>query len=469
MRCFREGKLNIDETTVVDRISPKNGGTDKSIGEWKMSKAEKPHLNLIIMGHVDHGKSTTTGHLLYEAGAIDERVIKSYEEEAKNLGKETFKYAWVLDNLKEERERGLTIDLRFLRFETQKYFLTVIDSPGHRDFVKNMVTGASQADAAVLFVSAKRGEFEAGIGPGGQTREHGFLAFTLGCHQLIVAVNKMDDASVNWSQERYDEIKNEISRMLKMIGFKVDKIPFVPTSGWTGDNLVKKSDKMPWYKGPTLYEALDLFEIPEKPLTKPLRVPVQDIYTITGVGTVPVGRVETGILKEGDTLIFMPGNVKGEVKSLETHHARVPKAEPGDNIGFNVRGISKNDVRRGDVGGHQDSPPTVAKEFIGQIVVIYHPTAVAAGYTPVLHYHTGQVACRFTELIKKIDPRSGQTVEEKPSFLKTGDSALVRMEPLHQIAVETYTDFPELGRFAVRDMGTTVAAGVIKEITKKGP
>jgi elongation factor 1-alpha len=434
-----------------------------------MSRPEKPHLNLVIMGHVDHGKSTTTGHLLYLAGAVDERTIKQYEEEARKLGKETFKFAWVLDNLKEERERGLTIDLRFLKFETKKYYFTVIDAPGHRDFVKNMITGASQADGAILFVSAKRGEFEAGIGPGGQTREHAFLAFTLGVRQLVVAVNKMDDASVNWSEERYNEIKNEVSRMLKMVGYKVEKIPFVPTSGWTGDNLVKPSDKMPWYKGPTLIDALDTFEIPPKPLDKPLRIPVQDVYSITGVGTVPVGRVETGVLKEGDIVIFMPANKQGEVKSIEMHHQRIPRAEPGDNIGFNVRGIAKTDIRRGDVCGHVNNPPTVAKEFIGQIIVIYHPTAIAAGYTPVLHYHTGQVACRFTELIRKIDPRSGQVVEEKPSFLKTGDAALVRMEPLHPISIETYQDFPEIGRFAIRDMGTTIAAGVVKEITKKGP
>jgi len=434
-----------------------------------MSKTEKPHLNLVIMGHVDHGKSTTTGHLLYDAGAVDERTIKAFEDEARKLGKETFKFAWVLDNLKEERERGLTIDLRFLKFETKKYYFTVIDAPGHRDFVKNMITGASQADGAVLFCSAKRGEFEAGIGPGGQTREHAFLAFTLGVRQIVVAINKMDDASVNWSQERYDEIKNEISRMLRMVGYKVEKIPFVPTSGWTGDNLVKKSDKMPWYNGPTLIEALDTFELPPKPLDKPLRVPVQDVYSITGVGTVPVGRVETGVLKEGEVILFMPANKQGEVKSIEMHHTRIMRAEPGDNIGFNVRGIAKTDIRRGDVAGPVSNPPTIAKEFIGQIIVIYHPTAVAAGYTPVLHYHTGQIACRFTELLKKIDPRSGQTVEEKPAFLKTGDAALVRMEPLHTIALETYQDFPELGRFAVRDMGTTVAAGVVKEITKKGP
>ena len=434
-----------------------------------MSKSAKPHLNLVNVGHVDHGKSTTTGHLLYLAGAVDERTIKAYEEEAAKMGKSTFKYAWVLDNLKEERERGLTIDLRFLKFETKKYYFTVIDAPGHRDFVKNMITGASQADGAMLFCSAKRGEFEAGIGPGGQTREHAFLAFTLGVRQMVVAVNKMDDASVNWSQERYNEIKNEISRMLKMVGFKAEKIPFVPVSGWTGDNLVKKSDKMPWYTGPTLMDALDTFELPPKPTNKPLRVPVQDVYSITGIGTVPVGRVETGVLKEGDNVIFMPSNKTAEVKSIEMHHSRIPRAEPGDNIGFNVRGAAKTDIHRGDVAGPVDNPPAVAKEFIGQIIVIYHPTAIAAGYTPVLHYHTGQVACRFTELVRKIDPRSGQVVEEKPSFLKTGDAAWVRMEPLHPIALETYQDFPELGRFAIRDMGTTVAAGVVKEITKKGP
>jgi elongation factor 1-alpha len=433
-----------------------------------MSKSAKPHLNLVIMGHVDHGKSTTTGHLLYLAGAIDERTIKAFQDEAERMGKGTFKYAWVLDNLKEERERGVTIDLRFLKFETNKYYFTVIDAPGHRDFVKNMITGASQADAAVLFVSAKKGEFEAGIGPGGQTREHAFLAFTLGVRQVVVAVNKMDDITVNWNKERYEEIKNEVSRMLRMVGFKVDKINFVPTSGWTGDNLLKKSEKMSWYTGPTFMEALDLLEVPPKPTDKPLRIPVQDVYSITGIGTVPVGRVETGVLKEGVNLIFMPSNKKAEVKSLEMHHTKISVAEPGDNIGMNVRGIAKTDIHRGDVAGPVDNPPTVAKEFIGQIIVIYHPTAIAAGYTPVLHYHTGQIACRFTQLLKKIDPRSGQVVEENPSFLKTGDAAWVRMEPLHPIAIETYQTFPELGRFAVRDMGTTVAAGVVKEITQKG-
>ncbi|MEM1515255.1 MAG: translation elongation factor EF-1 subunit alpha [Candidatus Bathyarchaeia archaeon] len=432
-----------------------------------MSKPEKPHLNLIVIGHVDHGKSTTMGHFLYLTGVVDERTVKQYEEEAKKMGKETFKYAWILDNLKEERERGLTIDLRYLKFETPKFFFTIIDAPGHRDFVKNMITGASQADAAILVVSAKKGEFEAGIGPGGQTREHAFLAFTLGVRQIIVLINKMDDLTVNWSKERYEEVKNEVSRMLRLVGYKVEKVPFIPVSGWLGDNLVKSSSNMPWYSGPTLYEALDYFEVPSKPIDKPLRIPIQDVYSITGVGTVPVGRVETGILKEGDTIVIMPLGKTGEVKSIETHHVRIPRAEPGDNIGFNVRGIAKHEIKRGDVAGHPNTPPTVAKEFIGQIIVIYHPTAIATGYTPVMHIHTAQVAVKFAELLKKIDPRTGQVVEDKPSFLKTGDAALVRFEPIRPVCMENYSEIPQLGRFAIRDMGTTIAAGVVKEITKR--
>ncbi|MHA1581570.1 MAG: translation elongation factor EF-1 subunit alpha [Candidatus Baldrarchaeia archaeon] len=426
--------------------------------------SEKPHLNLVIIGHVDHGKSTLMGHLLYLAGAIDERTLRKYEEEAKKIGKESFKYAWVLDKLKEERERGLTIDLAFWKFETSKYYFTIIDAPGHRDFIKNMITGASQADAAVLVVSAKKGEFEAGIGPGGQTREHAYLAFTLGVSQIVVAINKMDDPSVNWSQERYQEIRNEVAQLLKEIGYKVDKIHFVPVSAWTGDNLVKKSDKMPWYDGPTLMEALDQFEVPQKPIDKPLRIPIQDVYSITGVGTVPVGRVETGVLKVGDTVVFEPAGVKGEVKSIEMHHEPLQQAVPGDNIGFNVKGVSKKDIRRGDVAGHPDKPPTVAKEFIGQIIVIWHPTSIAPGYTPVLHAHTAHVATRFAELLTKIDRRTGQIVEEKPAYLKRGDAALVKFVPTRPFVIEKYAELPQLGRFAIRDMGKTVAVGIVKEI-----
>jgi elongation factor 1-alpha len=429
-----------------------------------MSGKEKPHLNLIIIGHVDHGKSTSIGHMFYDAGAVSEKQIKDFEAEAKALGKESFKYAWVLDKLKEERERGLTIDLAFYKFETPKYFFTVIDAPGHRDFVKNMVTGASQADGAVLFISAKRGEYEAGTNPGGQTREHAFLAKTLGVDQVVVAVNKMDDPTVNWSQQRYEEVKDGVSRLLRMVGYDISKIHFVPTSGWTGDNLYNKSASMPWYKGPTVFQALDEFVVPEKPIDKPLRIPVQEVYSIRGVGTVPVGKVETGVLKMDSHLIFMPSKEEGDVKSIETHYTRIPEAVPGDNIGFNVKGIERNKIKRGDVAGYLNNPPRVAKAFKGRIFVIHHPTAIAQGYTPVLHIHTAQMAVRFDQLVSKIDPRSGQVVEQNPSYLRTGEAAIVRFVPLQPVSMEVYTDFPQMGRFALRDMGTTIGAGIVLDV-----
>ncbi|MEM4246393.1 MAG: translation elongation factor EF-1 subunit alpha [Candidatus Bathyarchaeia archaeon] len=435
-----------------------------------MSQAKKPHLNLVIIGHVDHGKSTMTGHLLYKTGFVDQKTIDAYEQESVKLSGvgETFKFAFVLDRLKEERERGVTIDLAYQKFETPSLFYTIIDAPGHKDFIKNMITGTSQADAAVLVVSAKKGEFEVAVGPGGQAREHAYLAKTLGVDQMLVTINKMDDATVNFSKERYEECRKELESLLKVVGYNPANIDFIPVSGWTGDNLTERSSKMPWYTGATLFEALDKFKPPPKPTDKPLRVPVQDVYSITGIGTVPVGRVETGILKENDKLIFNPGNLAAECKSIETHHVRIPQAEPGDNIGFNIKGLSKQDIHRGHVAGHPTNPPTVAKEFIGQIIVIHHPTAIAAGYTPVLHAHTVTMATTFTELIRKIDPRTGQTVEEKPSFLKTGDGAIVKMRPVEPIVIEPFSEIPQLGRFAVRDMGTTIAVGVVKEITEKG-
>lgn len=429
---------------------------------------DKPHLNLVVTGHVDHGKSTAMGHFLFDLGVVDQRTIEEYAKESEKTGAgDTFKYAWVLDSLKDERERGVTIDLAFQKFETNKYFYTLIDAPGHRDFIKNMITGASEADASVLVVSAKKGEFEVGVGPGGQTREHAFLLRTLGVNQIVVFFSKFDDPTVNYSKERYDEIKAVTESLLKSVGYDVKKIPFIPGSGWTGDNLIRRSVKMPWYTGPTLFEALDQLTLPEKPLDKPLRIPIQDVYSITGVGTVPVGRVETGRMKVGDKVIIMPSGIIAEIKSIETHHTPLTEAVAGDNIGFNVRGVDKRDIKRGDVVGKPDNPPTVAKEFIAQIIVVYHPTAIAAGYTPVLHAHTAQVAATIKEIIAKIDPRTGQPVEEKPKSIKTGDSALIKIAPLRPLCIETFKEFPELGRFALRDMGTTIAAGVVREITQK--
>jgi len=431
-----------------------------------MSASKKLHMNLVVVGHVDNGKSTIVGHLLVDMGVIDQRTIDSFAKESEETGKgDTFKYAWVLDSIKDERERGITIDLAFQKFETSKYFYTLIDAPGHRDFIKNMITGASEADAAILVVSVKPGETEAATDPGGQAREHAFLSRTLGVSQIVVALNKMDDSG--YSEARYNEVKEIVEKMLKLVGYNLSKISFIPVSGWKGDNLIKKSENMPWYKGPTLGESLDLFEPPEKPLGKPLRIPIQDVYSITGVGTVPVGRVETGVLKANQKVMVMPSGVTGEVKSIETHHTQMESAEAGDNIGFNLRGVDKKSIKRGDVIGPVDNPPNAAKEFEAQIIIIHHPTAMAPGYTPVLHAHTAQVAATLSEFVAKIDPKTGGAVEEKPKFLKTGDAAIVRIKPVRPLAIETFKEFPEIGRFALRDMGTTIAAGVVKSIIEK--
>ncbi|MEM0506461.1 MAG: translation elongation factor EF-1 subunit alpha [Thermosphaera sp.] len=428
------------------------------------SASQKPHLNLVIIGHVDHGKSTMTGHILYRLGYFDQKTIQMIEEESKKMGKESFKFAWLLDRMKEERERGVTISLSYMKFETKKYFFTIIDAPGHRDFVKNMITGASQADAAILVVSARKGEFEAGMSPEGQTREHAILAKTMGINQLIVAINKMDATEPPYSEKRYQEVKEVLGKFLKSLGFNIEKIPFIPISAWTGENLIERSPNTPWYNGPTLVESLDMLEVPSKPIDKPLRIPIQDVYAISGVGTVPVGRVETGVLKVGDKLIFNPPGVIGEVRSIETHHTKIEKAEPGDNIGFNVRGIERKDIKRGDVAGHPTNPPLVADEFTARIFVIWHPTAITVGYTPVIHVHTASIACRITEIVAKLDPRTGKEVEKNPQFVKQGDAAVVKFKPIKPLVIEKYSDFPALGRFAMRDMGKTIGIGQVLEV-----
>jgi len=419
---------------------------------------KKPHLNLVFIGHVDHGKSTAVGRILYDTGALSDVDLRKLKEEAAKVGKATFEFAFAMDRLKEERERGLTIDIAHKDFQTQKLYFTIIDAPGHRDFVKNMITGTSQADAAVLIVSVKEGVQT-------QTREHAFLAKTLGVKQLIIGLNKMD--AVNYDRVKFEDVKKDVTNLLKNIGYKIEEVPMIPISAYMGDNIAKKSDKTPWYNGPTLLETLDMLKVPEKPMTKPLRLPIQDVYTITGVGTVPVGRVETGVLKVNDKVIIMPANVTGEVKSIEMHHVQMSQAEPGDNVGFNLKGVEKNAIRRGDVLGLPSNPPTVAEEFTAQIVVLNHPTAITVGYQPVLHCHTAQVACSVTEITKKIDPKTGQTVAEKPDFIKTGDVAVLKFRPTRPMAIEKASEFPQLGRFAIRDMGQTVAAGLVIDVVKK--
>jgi len=429
---------------------------------------EKQHINLVVIGHVDSGKSTTTGHLIYKCGGIDKRAIEKFEKEAKEIGKSSFKYAWVLDKLKAERERGITIDIALWKFETPKYHYTIIDAPGHRDFIKNMITGTSQADVAILVVASGQGEFEAGIAKNGQTREHALLAFTLGVKQMIVAVNKMDDKSVKYSKDRFEEIKKEVSGFLKKVGYNPKKVPFIPISGWHGDNMLEDSPNMKWHKGGTLINALDSVTPPTRPTDLALRVPLQDVYKIGGIGTVPVGRVETGILKPGMVVTFAPVQLTTEVKSVEMHHEALTQALPGDNVGFNVKGVSVKEIRRGYVAGDsKNDPPKGAANFTAKVIVLNHPGQIRAGYAPVLDCHTAHIACKFAKITEKVDRRTGKSVGENPEFVKSGDAAMVILEPSKPMCVEKYSEYAPLGRFAVRDMRQTVAVGVITDVEKK--
>jgi elongation factor 1-alpha len=443
--------------------------------------AEKVHINIVVIGHVDSGKSTTTGHLIYKCGGIDKRTIEKFEKEPQEMGKGSFKYAWVLDKLKAERERGITIDIALWKFETSKYYVTIIDAPGHRDFIKNMITGTSQADCAVLVVAAGVGEFEAGISKNGQTREHALLAFTLGVKQLIVAVNKMDSTEPPYSEDRYKEIQKEVSTYIKKIGYNPDCVPFVPISGFHGDNMLESSDKMKWFKewsvvkadkktytGTTIIDALDNIDVPKRPSDRPLRLPLQDVYKIGGIGTVPVGRVETGVLKPGMVVTFAPVNLTTEVKSVEMHHTALEEAAPGDNVGFNVKNVSVKDIRRGNVAGDsKNDPPKETEEFKAQVIILNHPGQINAGYAPVVDCHTAHIACKFRDLLEKIDRRSGKKLEDNPANVKSGDAAIVEMVPQKAMCVEAFSEYAPLGRFAVRDMRQTVAVGVIKSVKKR--
>jgi len=441
---------------------------------------DKVHINIVVIGHVDSGKSTSTGHLIYKCGGIDKRTIEKFEKEAAEMGKGSFKYAWVLDKLKAERERGITIDIALWKFETAKYYVTIIDAPGHRDFIKNMITGTSQADCAILVVAAGVGEFEAGISANGQTREHALLAYTLGVKQMIVAINKMDSTEPNYSEKRYEEIKSEVSTFIKKVGYNPSAIPFVPISGWHGDNMMEASDKMPWFKGwsaerkegnasgKTLLEALDSILPPSRPTEKPLRLPLQDVYKIGGIGTVPVGRVETGVIKPGMVVTFAPANLSTEVKSVEMHHEALEEAGPGDNVGFNVKNVAVKDLRRGFVASDSKNDPALeTANFTAQVIVLNHPGEICAGYTPVLDCHTAHIACKFAELLQKVDRRTGKPLEEAPKSVKSQEAAIIKLIPTKPMCVEKFSEYAPLGRFAVRDMRQTVAVGVVKEVEKK--
>uniref|UniRef100_A0A3P8WU44 Elongation factor 1-alpha n=1 Tax=Cynoglossus semilaevis TaxID=244447 RepID=A0A3P8WU44_CYNSE len=442
---------------------------------------EKTHVNVVIIGHVDSGKSTTTGHLVYKCGGVDQRRLEKFEKAAAQVRFKQKKFQlkkkdfWI-----SERERGITIDISLLKFNTQKFTMTIIDAPGHRDFIKNMITGTSQADVALLVVSAAKGEYESGVSRSGQTREHSLLAYTLGVKQIIVCVNKMDMTEPPYNQKRFEEVVKGVSGFLKKIGYDPQAVPFVPVSGWTGENMITATQKMPWFQGwkvrrregnasgRTLLEVLDAIQPPVRTINKPLRLPLQDVYKIGGVGTVPVGKIETGVLKPGMTLMFSPAKLTAEVKSIEMHHQGLQTALPGHNVGFNIKNVSVKNLRRGDVAGNaqHDPPPLLTFRLFSTVIILNHPGRIKSGYSPVLDCHTAHVTCCFAELKEKIDRRTGKKLEDQPQVLISGDAATVKLVPIKPMCVESFFSYPPLGRFAARDLKQTVAVGVIKSVVK---
>ncbi len=423
---------------------------------------EKPNMNVVFVGHVDAGKSTCVGQAMFQTGNLPDQQLQKLKTEAEKHGKAGFEFAYFMDKVREERERGVTIELAYQKLVTDNYNVTIIDAPGHKDFVKNMITGSSQADAAFLVINAS-----SGVQP--QTTEHLWLLRTMGVKNVAVLVNKMDEN--DYKEETFNKVKEDVTELLKKVGIKPDDVPFLAVSGLKGDNIYKRSDQMSWYKGPTLIEQIDKFPEPKPPVDLPMRMPVQDVYEITGIGTVPVGKIETGVMKKGQKIKVIPGRtgtgIDGEVKTIEMHHESINEDNAGDNVGLNLKGIGKKDIARGDVVCAGEKPVPIVEEFIGQIAVINHPTVLAKGYTPVFHIHTAQVPCQFTELIAQLDPKTGGVKKENPDYLQNGDIAKVRLQPKGNLTLESSKENPHMSKFAVRDAGQTVAAGMCLEITKQ--
>tara|TARA_B100000524_G_scaffold348467_1_gene253191 strand:+ start:2431 stop:3801 length:1371 start_codon:yes stop_codon:yes gene_type:complete len=448
----------------------------------------KKHLSLVVCGHVDAGKSTTTGHLIFKLGGVSEREMDKLQAEADAQGMSSFAFAYYMDRDKAERERGVTINCTTKEFYTDSYHYTIVDAPGHRDYVKNMITGAGCADIALLLVPAEMGGFETAIAKGdhktgsiqGQTRQHARLLSLLGIEQLIVGVNKMD--SCDWSESRFNEIKDEMTKMIQQAGFKPKRVAFIPYSGFKGENLVNKSDKMPWYKGweaniskdekvsgVTLYDALEkLARPPKRNLEGKVRVPINGIYKIKGVGDVITGRVEQGVIKPNDIVGIAPRNISGlKIFSVEMHHKTWPQAVPGDNVGLNIKGLDKGNMPRvGDVIYlDKESKLYPVKSFKAQVMVQEHPGQLKIGFSPLIHVRTAKASCRMEKILWKMGKKTGNTKLENPSHIEMGESAEVEFIPKQPIYLEPFVECAGMGRIAVMDSNQLIMMGKVLEVT----
>ncbi|CAM6017017.1 unnamed protein product [Sphagnum balticum] len=469
----RDLDVDLKQNAAVEEISSqsKEKAAAPSNGTVEMEDEDhRQHLNVVFIGHVDAGKSTIGGQILYLSNMVDERTIQKYEREAKEKNRESWYMAYIMDTNEEERAKGKTVEVGRAHFETEKTRFTILDAPGHKNYVPNMISGASQADVGVLVIAARRGEFETGFERGGQTREHAQLAKTLGVSKLLVVVNKMDDPSVQWSKERFDEIEKKIIPFLKSCGYNVKKdVQFLPISGLFGHNM---KERMPatmcdWWDGPCLFEALDAVELPERSPNGPFRMPLIDKYR--DMGTVVMGKIESGSVRRGDTLMIMPNKATVKVVTVYRDNDEVNYARPGENLRIRLSGVEEEDISPGFVLSSVRSPIPAVLEFDAQLQILElldHKAIFTAGYKAVLHIHAVVEECEIMGLLHQIDPKTKKPIRKKILFVKSGAVVVVRIQVNELICVEKFEDFPQLGRFTLRDEGKTVAIGKVVNFPK---
>ncbi|XP_014885221.1 HBS1-like protein isoform X1 [Poecilia latipinna] len=459
---------NGDEVSAAATPGRSSGKTRQAINikaELERRQGGKPLLNLVVIGHVDAGKSTLMGHLLYLLGNVNKRTMHKYEQESKKAGKASFAYAWVLDETGEERDRGVTMDVGMTKFETNSKVVTLMDAPGHKDFIPNMITGAAQADVAVLVVDASRGEFEAGFEAGGQTREHALLVRSLGVTQLAVAVNKMDQ--VNWQKERFQEISSKLGHFLKQAGFKESDVFFVPTSGLSGENLTARStvsELTSWYSGPSLLEQIDAFKAPQRSIDKPFRLCVSDVFKDQGSGFCVTGKIEAGFIQTGDKILAVPPNETCTVKGITLHDEALDWAVAGDHVSLTVTGMDIIKINVGCVFCDPKEPIRVCTRFRARILLFNIEVPITQGFPVLLHYQTVSEPATIKKLISVLHKSSGEVLKKKPKCLSKGMNAIVEIQTQRPVSLELYKDYKELGRFMLRYVGSTIAAGVVTEI-----
>lgn len=432
--------------------------------EAKEDTDKKRHLNVVFIGHVDAGKSTIAGRILYLSGQVDERTIQKYEKEAKDKARDSWYMAYIMDTNEEERAKGITVEVGRAHFETETTRFTILDAPGHKSYVPNMISGASQADIGIVVLSARKGEFETGFEKGGQTREHVMLAKTLGVTKLVVVVNKMDEPTVNWSKERYDEIESKMIPFLKSSGYNVKKdVQFLPISGLVGANMKTRMDGSvcPWWNGPCLFEVLDSIEVPPRDPNGPFRMPIIDKFK--DMGTVVMGKVESGTIREGDSLLVMPNKVQVKVIAVYIDENKVKVAGPGENLRVRLSGIEEEDIVSGFVLSSLSKPITAVNEFVAQLQILelLENAIFTAGYKAVLHIHSVVEECEIVELLQQIDPKTKKPMKKKVLFVKNGAVVLCRIQVNNLICIEKFSDFPQLGRFTLRTEGKTIAVGKV--------